>query len=94
MTGTAAPAAGTQTPPRTVIEFCTSNDSELCNSKRLGPHDRFVRLTINDDMSTTAGLKAALIEVRNAKGHIELHGLFRALVVRLGNISTSENQAE
>ena len=68
-------AADSTTPPRTVIEFCTSTDSELCAAKyQKHPADTFHRLTIFDDLTTVHGLRKTLRIVSEAKGYISLHG--------------------
>ena len=73
---TPAAAVKADQPRRTLIEFCTSEDSELGNQSNFGDHVEVVRLTMENDLTTQEGLEFALSQVEAAAhvGQVDLWG--------------------
>ena len=73
---TPAAAVKADQPRRTLIEFCTSEDSELGNQSNFGGHVEVVRLAMENDLTTQEGLEFALFQVEAAArvGQVDLWG--------------------
>ena len=57
----------------TLIEFCCSKDSRLCDVRYIRPGVRAIRLTIESDMTTDKGKKLALSIINDPNsGHVVL----------------------
>ena len=61
---------------RTLIEFCTSEVSELGRQQNHGDNVEVVRLTIKNDLTTKEGLEFALqmVDAAAQKGQVDLWG--------------------